>query len=304
MPPAAGGSPPARGTGFDGLPGWSRSKCIVHIPTGGNINQTPQQTWRSPRHGVPIQRFGAVSSTIDLAQLQAPLVGAAGLLIVADQQTSGRGTRGRAWQSPAGSLAVTFVGPGIGRPELGLLVGMAAVNAIGDMLEALGAATRPRLRWPNDVVVAVGTGWAKVAGCLTQVVGKPGSTTILASVGINVNNDPGQLGAGLRTPAASLRQVAGQDIDPVQLADCLADNLKEAVQAPLHVEVLARAEAMLAALGEVVTVRGPGGLVGGRVLGLSPDGGLRLKCADEREEVVRFSAEIIDPARECSDDAE
>lgn len=253
-------------------------------------------TWLSPRHRVPIWRYETLTSTIDLARELAADVGPSGLLIVADRQTAGRGTRGRNWQSPPGSLAATFIGLAQPRPELGILVGLATTDVVADTMELLESPIRPRLRWPNDVVFAGESHKvAKVGGCLVEALSTPAGPRVIASAGLNLNNDPESLGPNLRTPGASIRQQSGRPASPDEVAGRLADSLKEALASRLEGGFLNRAESLLAGLGEEVTVRGTDGLVRGTVLGLASDGGLRL-AQDGGEVIVRFSAEIIDEA--------
>ncbi len=252
---------------------------------------------------MPIWRFSQVTSTIDVARQLAVGIGPKGLLVVADEQTAGRGTRGRAWQSPPGSLSATFVSQGgPAKAGLALLIGIAAVDAIGDELAHAGAQGRPMLRWPNDVVFEMEGSVAKAAGCLAQLLPTSDGGFVLASVGVNVNNEPGALGDDLRTPATSLATVAGQPMDARSFAGRLADALAEAVSAELTPTLIARAEGMLASMGDVVAIRTEADIRRGILLGLAPDGGLRLGKEDDTEEIVRFSAELLEAATMKSTD--
>jgi BirA family biotin operon repressor/biotin-[acetyl-CoA-carboxylase] ligase len=92
-----------------------------------------------------------------------------GHIVVADQQTAGRGRFGRVWTSPPGGLYATFIVPN--DRLLAVRAGLAATRA----LDALGAAVR--LKWPNDLVV----GERKLGGILIE------ANADVARVGVGIN---------------------------------------------------------------------------------------------------------------------
>ncbi|PDW01805.1 biotin--[acetyl-CoA-carboxylase] ligase [Candidatus Viridilinea mediisalina] len=127
-----------------------------------------------------------VASTMDLArtlvqqQPAAPLPG----LIVADEQTAGRGRQGRPWLAPPGTALLFSLAlrPTWMPPQQGVaLVWMLAV-ALSEAVEAVSP-LRPALKWPNDLLVATNlskedtqnsahrfpANWAKTAGILLDV---------------------------------------------------------------------------------------------------------------------------------------
>ncbi len=131
---------------------------------------------RGTRFG-PVEWFRQLDSTNRYAAEQA----AAGLVVVADEQTAGRGRLGRAWVAPPGaSLLVSVVVPlGVSVETRSLLVPAAAVAA-ADALHAI-AGIEARLKWPNDLVVDD----RKLAGFLAEAVTGRG----VAVVGMGCNVD-------------------------------------------------------------------------------------------------------------------
>jgi BirA family transcriptional regulator, biotin operon repressor / biotin---[acetyl-CoA-carboxylase] ligase len=98
-----------------------------------------------------LERTGSV---LDVAHERAAAGAAAGLLVLAEQQTAGRGRLGRAWHSPAGAgvYLAALLRPRA-RPFSGAIavrVGLALAGAVEDA--APGAS--PWLKWPNDLMVA------------------------------------------------------------------------------------------------------------------------------------------------------
>lgn len=106
-------------------------------------------------------------------------------VVIADCQTSGRGRRGRAWQSPRGenlylSMGLTFHG-GFGILDgLSLVLGVAVANA----LERLGV-PKVGLKWPNDIFLSDG----KLGGILVELQGEleEGVVQVIAGIGLNVH---------------------------------------------------------------------------------------------------------------------
>ncbi|NVZ70841.1 bifunctional biotin--[acetyl-CoA-carboxylase] ligase/biotin operon repressor BirA [Pseudomonas costantinii] len=132
----------------------------------------------------PIHIFDSIDST-NAEALR--LVGggcAAPFLVLAEQQTAGRGRRGRKWVSPFAqnvyySLVLRIEG-GLRQLEgLSLVVGLAVMHA----LRGVGVQDAA-LKWPNDVLV----GTKKIAGILLELVGDPADIChVVLGIGINVN---------------------------------------------------------------------------------------------------------------------
>lgn len=125
------------------------------------------------------------STNADLLE-QARAGAAEGLVLVAEEQTAGRGRLGRAWSAPA-RAALTFsvlLRPaGVPPSQLGwlpLLTGVAVATAVRDQTGVAAS-----LKWPNDVLVGEG----KLAGILAEAHGD----AVVVGVGLNVALHPDQL---------------------------------------------------------------------------------------------------------------
>lgn len=127
-----------------------------------------------------------------------------GTVIVARQQTAGRGRRGRRWHSAADdtlmfSLLWRFPR---GTPLSGL--SLAAGLALADALRRQGYPDIC-LKWPNDVLL----GRQKLAGILTELVSGTGTAGTAAIIGIGLNRHlPADLPTDLRAQATALDQCA------------------------------------------------------------------------------------------------
>ena len=126
---------------------------------------------RLGRLGSRVLFFRSTGSTNDVALNLAALGDHEGAVIVADQQTAGRGRRGHAWFSPAqsGLCASVVVSPGRARTEPAraiALLTLATGVALAEGIEAFSG-LRPTLKWPNDVFIAR----RKFAGILAEASG-------------------------------------------------------------------------------------------------------------------------------------
>ena len=109
---------------------------------------------------------------------------AAPFAVLAEQQSAGRGRRGRKWVSPFAeniyfSLVLRIEGGMRQLEGLSLVVGLAVLNALRDI-----GTSNAGLKWPNDVLV----GSKKIAGILLELVGDPADVChVVLGIGINVN---------------------------------------------------------------------------------------------------------------------
>ena len=153
--------------------------------------------------GVPLV---VVQSSVPSTQDEAHRLGAdgapAGSVVLAEEQTAGRGRQGRAWHSPAGAgvwLSVVLR-PRV-RPEGGALAIRAGL-ATAAALAATAPGVAVRLRWPNDIVVAD----RKVGGILCEA---RWSGDVLAWVAVGVGlNVRGPVAPAVRDRAVALGDVA------------------------------------------------------------------------------------------------
>jgi BirA family biotin operon repressor/biotin-[acetyl-CoA-carboxylase] ligase len=142
-------------------------------------------------------RLDTVASTNDVARDLAEAGREAGLVVTAQQQTNGRGRRGRGWASPPGNLYASLIlRPGRPMVEVASLSLVTAL-ALAEAIEALsGGRLRPRVKWPNDVLVDD----AKLAGILLEGCADAagGCRWLVVGTGVNVAWSPG-IAAGYPT---------------------------------------------------------------------------------------------------------
>jgi len=128
--------------------------------------------------GSTILFFHTIPSTNDVALALASRCDE-GTVVIADEQTAGRGRRGRPWFSPAGSgLYVSVVlAPSRARADprrATMVLTLAAGVALGDAIEA-ASGMRAEIKWPNELYV----GRPKLAGSLAGAVGRDRARVVL-----------------------------------------------------------------------------------------------------------------------------
>jgi BirA family biotin operon repressor/biotin-[acetyl-CoA-carboxylase] ligase len=241
-----------------------------------------------------IRYYDQIGSTNDVALAWAA-EGAADLaLVVADEQTAGRGRFGRKWVTPPGTaLAFSLVlRPAAEEAESVVLFSALGALAIASTLEEkYGLA--PEIKWPNDVLVR----GRKVSGILAETVWLGSRTeSVVLGIGLNVLAEAVPAVESLNFPAISLETATGQSIDRLPLLhDILAALIAWRPRLGSG-EFIQAWEDRLAFRGERVQVWAENRLVGaGQVEGLDRDGGLRLRSPEGEVFSVRFGEVHLRP---------
>lgn len=153
-----------------------------------------------------------VGSTNDVAAELAAAGAPHGTVVVADEQTAGRGRHGNRWFSPPGSgLYVSVLLRTDTPPVLTLAAGVAAAEAL-----ARTAGLDVMLDWPNDVVVDTAGGRRKVAGILAEA-STAGDRVDRVVVGLGVNLRDGPWPPDVASRAASVEGLTGRPVDAAAL---------------------------------------------------------------------------------------
>ena len=131
-----------------------------------------------------LEIFQTIDSTNKYAREKAEKVRASGAVVLAEQQSAGRGRRGKNWISPFAaniylSVVWDFERGAQALQGLSLAVGVAVKRA----LTASGV-SEVQLKWPNDIYVRQ----KKLGGILLEMIGDPvGQCSVIIGVGLNVS---------------------------------------------------------------------------------------------------------------------
>jgi BirA family transcriptional regulator, biotin operon repressor / biotin---[acetyl-CoA-carboxylase] ligase len=225
-----------------------------------------------------VVRLGRVESTQGVAFTLAAEGAADRTVVVADSQAAGRGRRGHAWlDEPGASLLVSILlRPRLEAARLPLLA-LAAGVAVADALAEV-ASLRPRLKWPNDVLVA----GRKIAGILLESRLGPAPLVVL---GIGVNLAQQVFPPELAGRATSVALETGGDVDHEALLGALLEALdrqRDGLERGAFAEARQRWRDLSETLGRTVRIDD----VSGVALDIDDDGALVVADGDQRLRVV------------------
>ncbi len=222
------------------------------------------------RPGFTVRRFETIDSTNRYVLDEARAGAAEGLVVVADEQTAGRGRRGRTWTAPPGASLLVSV---LLRPALPVgrihVVTMAAGLALADAVEAAGVGAE--LKWPNDLLV----GGRTLAGLLaeSEIAADGEVRAVVIGAGLNVNWP--EFPPELEGAATALNLEAGHDIERSAVLDAFLDGLGARYRALDAVATEYRRR--LGTLGRRVRVEQAEGVTEGRAVDVGPSGELLVE---------------------------
>jgi BirA family transcriptional regulator, biotin operon repressor / biotin---[acetyl-CoA-carboxylase] ligase len=228
-----------------------------------------------------------------------------GTVVLADEQTAGRGRAGKSrWITPANtSVAVSvLLRPALPPERLGALAMIAGLVAVEGVRQ--GAAVEARLKWPNDVLV----GTRKLGGILVEsALSGAGIAYAVIGIGLNGNLRADELGAlpDAALEPATLLEVAGRPVgrEAVIVAMLKALDTRYAALRTGAPSALRRDyRAALSTIGQTVTVSGAGESVAGVAEDVTDRGALVLRLPSGRrrefaygEVSVRTALQRLDP---------
>ncbi len=133
-----------------------------------------------------IHRFEDVSSTMDTARELLPHNSKGRFVVLAQEQTQGRGRQQRAWSSPKGNLYTTLVVPVTNFETAPLYSYIAALAAHQALATTLQDAATVSLKWPNDLLINS----EKAGGILLELEQTPQGLMLLVGIGMNLVAHP------------------------------------------------------------------------------------------------------------------
>jgi BirA family transcriptional regulator, biotin operon repressor / biotin---[acetyl-CoA-carboxylase] ligase len=262
-----------------------------------------QQALQASPIGHKIVYYPQATSTMPIAhgwvQQASTPVDCAGVLIVAEEQTAGRGRLHRPWQAPPGRALLTsiIVTPPllpVEPAQLSMIAGLAALETLRAAVPML--ARHLWLKWPNDLLI-VGDGAAgKLGGILIESkFGARGIDHAVIGIGVNVNQRAGEMppqpanGIG----PASLYTLLGHEVAREEILIGLCHRLSYWLTPstrPSSEEIHRCWQAALINLGQPVTVRSAvdasAWTIEGRAVDTTRTGSLVIEQADGARQIV------------------
>ena len=241
---------------------------------------------------VSLSVFGSVGSTNDVVRDRENSGELNGFTVLADQQTEGRGRRGKVWHSPAGGNLYLSMGWELDLP-LARLSGLSL--AVGAMLAdafASDLGAELQLKWPNDFYFD----GQKLGGILVEMLPeREGRQCLVLGVGLNVQM-PALAPDTIDRPWTDLANVVGAPVDRNRLASLMINAMVSGLD---HYDTqgfaywLSRWRGRDFLLGRSVTVADPAPITG-TAAGVSDDGALLIETPSGRLAVSGGEVSVLD----------
>lgn len=232
--------------------------------------------------GCEIYCFDSIDSTNTKAKELAEAGHPSGTLVVADQQTLGRGRRGRSWESPAGTgiFMTLMLKPDINPNNASMLTLVAAMATARAITEVTGEAAQ--IKWPNDIVM----NGKKVVGILTEMSAQFDYINhIVVGIGINVHNE--EFPEEIAKTASSLLLECDHRIHRASLIEAFLEEFERLYAVYLETEDMSglqkEYDSLLVNRGRQVRVLDPKEPFEGKAMGITKKGELIVDTWESRK---------------------
>lgn len=241
--------------------------------------------------GRKVMYFDSISSTNDKAKELATLGEGEGAVIIAEEQTKGKGRLGKNWISPKGKGIWMSI---ILRPDINPVhaskVTQVAAAAVSTSISKMGI--KNLIKWPNDIVV----GNKKVCGILTEMSGELNRINyIVVGIGINVNIDIEELPNEVKGIATSLKEEYGERISRKKLTAEILNNFEELYKELVKENKISKSIQICrqysAILGKEIRVIMRGEEIRGKAIDLTEEGELLIKDKEGKVQKI-ISGEV------------
>ena len=232
--------------------------------------------------GCELYYYDSIDSTNTKAKELAEDGHPSGTLVVADQQTAGKGRRGRSWESPTGTgiFMTLMLKPEINPNNASMLTLVAAMATTRAIRRVTGVPAM--IKWPNDIVM----NGKKVCGSLTEMSAQLDYINhIVIGIGINVHNE--EFPEEIAQTASSLFLESGQHIHRASLIEAFLEEFEDVYAEYLKTEDMEglqkEYDTMLVNRGRQVRVLDPKEPFEGKAMGITKKGELIVDTWESRK---------------------
>jgi BirA family transcriptional regulator, biotin operon repressor / biotin---[acetyl-CoA-carboxylase] ligase len=241
--------------------------------------------WLSTRYiGKDMRYYDRIDSTNTKARELAASGCPKGMLVLADEQTSGKGRLGRRWHSPPGTgiYASFVIRPDLHPSQAPQITAVAALAVLRALKTMTGMDAK--IKWPNDIVA----GDRKLAGIMTEMSADMDRINwIVAGIGINVNN--AEFPPEIAMQSTSVRLLTGNTFSRVQVLLTMCHELEDLLN-QLENDfrpILEEYAGSSAVMDKPVVIQLHDTKINGIVKGFDTDGALILETEDgQRKRIV------------------
>ncbi|GEN31792.1 BirA family biotin operon repressor/biotin-[acetyl-CoA-carboxylase] ligase [Cerasibacillus quisquiliarum] len=215
-----------------------------------------------------------------------------GTIVIADEQTGGKGRMNRPWHSSKnqGIWTSLILRPEISphqAPQLTLLTATVLADVIYQETNI-----RPYIKWPNDILIEN----KKLSGILTEMQAEQDRIQyIIIGIGMNINQTKGDLPNKLRETATSLKIETGRQINMLTLVQSILEQFEKTYEMYLHhgfTAIKNKWESYGFKIGEKINIKTMNREWEGTFSGIGSDGGLLVKNKHDGKIEKLYSAEI------------
>ena len=200
----------------------NRGYCLISSPDGLTVGAV--MSYLGPERMQTVQVLQTTDSTNRRVQELAMNGAPDGMIVVANEQTAGRGRLGRTFHSPkdTGIYFSVLLRPTCEPSEIVQITTWTAV-AIARAVERT-TGMRPDIKWVNDLMM----GGRKICGILTEMSVESETGTIqyvVAGIGVNVNQEISDYPEELRGIAGSIAMAVGHPVRRARLTACMIEEM-------------------------------------------------------------------------------
>ncbi len=227
--------------------------------------------------GTVIHYEESVKTTQKIAHMLASEGAVEGTLVIADEQTAGRGRMMREWHSSKGtgvwmSLILKPLLPPQKAPQFTLITAVAVVQAIEEASDL-----HPQIKWPNDILID----GKKVTGILTELQAESDKiNSIIIGIGMNVNQTKEHFPDEIQEIATSLSIEQGEPLSRSFVVQKVLERI-EALYSLYMKEgftpIKLLWESYAISIGKKIRARTINGTIEGRALGITEEGVLKIE---------------------------
>ena len=250
--------------------------------------QVLREGLKTKRFGRKIYTFDTIDSTNNCARALAGCWAEEGTVIIAEEQTAGRGRLGRPWlANPNENLTFSIIlRPALLPDQLNIIPLYVAV-AVTQAVERVSG-LKVECKWPNDLLIK----GRKFGGILIEGSVKQNAVEyVVVGIGINVNQE--RFAGDLAKTATSLRLQKGAQIDRKRLFGEILNSMEShyATASNSHFQsILPLWRSYTSMIDKKISVMEHGAMVSGVVRGFTPEGGLVMET--EGKERTLFAGDV------------
>ncbi|MFO8078595.1 MAG: biotin--[acetyl-CoA-carboxylase] ligase [Thermoplasmatota archaeon] len=239
--------------------------------------------------GKNIHYFSSLPSTNSYAKTITKNKKAEGTVIIAGEQTAGRGRKKRTWHAKQGGLYFSIILHPNLPPQRAMIVTMAASIAV---VEAINAITKEKavIKWPNDVLID----GKKICGVLTEIDAEMDSIHyLIIGIGINVNNpiDP-----SLASIATNLKTITHSTINLAELLQHILncfDQLYQHITKSEYDYIKKQWLSHTNIIGKTIQIQKEKTILKGTAIGITETGSLLIKTKKGEKQIVTGDVEYL-----------